>query len=354
MGTTTVRERTIRPGLHRPNQLRSGGVSRWSRPMGNVPVHLAGGSAGRPLDPRVRAFAEPRFGHDFARVRIHTDRSAAASARALGARAYTVGRDVVFAEGEYRPQTTAGRWLLAHELAHVVQQGPRPAMAATSAVGAAPSAAEREARVAADAAVRGGPPIAIAHRVAAPIVQKQDAGPDRDQDQDQPVDPAQAAPTTWSPRHLHVLVESDRARTHDGEAAPRSCFGVANPGAQSEFSRCGRIEHVCTTPATFPFKVLYYVDGRGSPRPQPFRPPTVDVAWRFTSAGGGTRAGHQRDDAPRYERDGFPLRTGFGRTFNVSAPDGGRLHVSLGLVDPDTGTSVTYRDEIECRLSPCV
>ena len=65
---------------------------------------------------------EPRFGRDFSRVRVHADTRAADSARAVAARAYTVGSDVVFGPGEYAPATTAGRHLIAHELAHVVQQ----------------------------------------------------------------------------------------------------------------------------------------------------------------------------------------------------------------------------------------
>ena len=85
---------------------------------------LPGG--GQPLAPEVRAFVEPRFGYDFGRVRVHTDARAARTTRAVGARAYAVGRDVVFAPGEYRPDTAAGRRLLAHELTHVVQQGEQP------------------------------------------------------------------------------------------------------------------------------------------------------------------------------------------------------------------------------------
>lgn len=65
---------------------------------------------------------EPRFGHDFSHVRVHTDAKAAESARAVGALAYTVGRDVVLGEGQHSQETFAGRRLLAHELAHVVQQ----------------------------------------------------------------------------------------------------------------------------------------------------------------------------------------------------------------------------------------
>lgn len=80
-------------------------------------------SPGQPLDGETRAFFEPRFGHDFSQVRVHADRSAAEAAAAVNALAYTVGRDVAFGAGQYAPQTTAGRKLLAHELTHVVQQG---------------------------------------------------------------------------------------------------------------------------------------------------------------------------------------------------------------------------------------
>jgi Domain of unknown function (DUF4157) len=66
---------------------------------------------------------EPRFGHDFSQVRVHTDARAARSARAVDALAYTVGQDMVFATSQYAPHTNAGQYLLAHELVHVVQQG---------------------------------------------------------------------------------------------------------------------------------------------------------------------------------------------------------------------------------------
>ncbi len=85
-------------------------------------VHNVLGSAGRPLDPVARAFMEPRFQRGLGDVRIHDDTSAASSAALVGARAYTVGRHVVFGAGEYGLASNAGRRLLAHELAHVVQQ----------------------------------------------------------------------------------------------------------------------------------------------------------------------------------------------------------------------------------------
>jgi hypothetical protein len=81
---------------------------------------LRGG--GRPLDAGARAYFEPRFGTDFGHVRVHQDAGAAGTARALNARAYTLGRDIVFGPGEYSPATPAGKRLLAHELAHVIQQ----------------------------------------------------------------------------------------------------------------------------------------------------------------------------------------------------------------------------------------
>ena len=86
-------------------------------------VHQALTETGRPLDADTRAFMEPRFGHDFSGVRVHTGSLARESARAVGARAYTVGRDIVFAGGEHAPESPMGRRLLAHELSHVVQQG---------------------------------------------------------------------------------------------------------------------------------------------------------------------------------------------------------------------------------------
>lgn len=80
-------------------------------------------SPGQPLDPGVRAAMDAGFGHHFGNVRVHTDSRAADSARAVNALAYTVGQDIVFASGAYDPSTAPGRRLLAHELAHTIQQG---------------------------------------------------------------------------------------------------------------------------------------------------------------------------------------------------------------------------------------
>jgi hypothetical protein len=85
-------------------------------------VHETLRSPGRPLDRATQRFMEERFGRDFSQVRVHADGEAAEGARAVQARAYTVGSDIVFGVGEYEPATVAGQWLMAHELAHVVQQ----------------------------------------------------------------------------------------------------------------------------------------------------------------------------------------------------------------------------------------
>jgi hypothetical protein len=80
---------------------------------------------GRPLDSNVRSGMEHAFGHSFSHVRLHTDSNAAKLSTELEARAFTIGEDVAFAAGEYKPGTLVGDALIAHELAHVVQQkGP--------------------------------------------------------------------------------------------------------------------------------------------------------------------------------------------------------------------------------------
>jgi hypothetical protein len=107
------------PALLRVRRLPSGSAAAGAAPERVTRVLAA---PGQPLEPAARAAMENRFGHRFDHVRVHTDGDAAASAGDIGARAYTRGRHIAFAAGEYRPQTRAGRHLLAHELTHVLQQ----------------------------------------------------------------------------------------------------------------------------------------------------------------------------------------------------------------------------------------
>lgn len=137
------------PGTPRPP------AGEWSVP-GQVGTALH--RPGQPLDYGTRGLMERRFvgvsgsGTEFGAVRVHTDAAAAAAAQSVHARAFTVGRHIVFNSGEYRPDTGAGFRLLAHELAHVAQ----PAADASRAVSQPGDAAEREAERAGDAVGAGG------------------------------------------------------------------------------------------------------------------------------------------------------------------------------------------------------
>ena len=108
------------------------------------------GSPGKAIDAPARTAMEARFGHDFSRVRIHSDAEANASARALDARAFTFGRDIGFKAGAYRPGTRDGRSLLAHELTHVAQQSRPGAVPAIARAGegdtGSPDPQEKEAQ----------------------------------------------------------------------------------------------------------------------------------------------------------------------------------------------------------------
>ncbi|HSS22520.1 MAG TPA: DUF4157 domain-containing protein [Pyrinomonadaceae bacterium] len=144
-------------------------------PATGVPpiVHEVLRSPGQPLDAKTRACMEPRFGHDFSKVRVHTDARAAESARAVNARAYSVGREVVFGSGQYLPHTPEGSKLLAHEMTHVVQQGSSASFSEL-VVGPPDSAAEREADAMAERldADPVSPPASSAHSGLTGVLQR--------------------------------------------------------------------------------------------------------------------------------------------------------------------------------------
>jgi len=116
----------------------------------------------QPLDPGARAYFEHRFGCDFGEVRVHSGPAAALGARQIEARAFTVGRDVVFGAGEYSPSTPDGRRLLAHELTHVVQQSGTAAPRIGSTAARRPTDAELHAGASsAPRGARSGGPIPV-------------------------------------------------------------------------------------------------------------------------------------------------------------------------------------------------
>jgi hypothetical protein len=146
-------------------------------------VHDVLRTSGQPLDPATRSLMEPRLGHSFSDVRVHADSRAGESAAAVGAHAYTVGSDIVFGAGQYAPSSADGRRLIAHELAHVVQQvGPNETTAIQPAleIGAVDAPEEREADRAAIQVVDGGR-ADIAARPSAAALRRQPDEPTRAQ-----------------------------------------------------------------------------------------------------------------------------------------------------------------------------
>lgn len=135
-------------------------------------VHEVLRSAGQPLDRATRAFFEPRFGHDFSRVRVHTDDKAADSARAVNALAYTVGHQLVFDSGRFDPRSDTGRKLIAHELAHVIQQSPLQYSPSALLVTPGQDAFEHNADRLAQTVLYGRPADPALHRTG-PAVQRQ-------------------------------------------------------------------------------------------------------------------------------------------------------------------------------------
>lgn len=128
-GTPTLELKPL-PGLKDElNVQRKVAADTESEATGVADVDAVVRSPGKPLDASTRREMESRFGYGFERVRVHTDARAAESAQNLNARAYTVGSNVVFGSGQYAPESTHGRRLLAHELTHVLQQTGTPAQA---------------------------------------------------------------------------------------------------------------------------------------------------------------------------------------------------------------------------------
>ena len=120
-----------------------------------VHVDRALRSPSHPLDGETRVLMEPRFGYNFSQVRVHKREDAAASAEALSARAFSVGSHIVFGTNQYAPHSQGGRHLLAHELAHTIQQRGSNYPGGNLELLDPSAPAEREAKTAADHAVAG-------------------------------------------------------------------------------------------------------------------------------------------------------------------------------------------------------
>jgi Domain of unknown function (DUF4157) len=119
--TSTMAPRAVSEGLPRIQRLPGQPAGQMNATPASVDQALA--SPGMPLEPSLRQDMERRFGHDFSRVRVHSNAAAEQSALEVNAHAYTLGHQLVFGPGQWAPKTQEGRRLIAHELTHVVQQG---------------------------------------------------------------------------------------------------------------------------------------------------------------------------------------------------------------------------------------
>ncbi|MBC8028988.1 MAG: DUF4157 domain-containing protein [Pyrinomonadaceae bacterium] len=158
-------------------------------------------SPGHSLDNDGRAQMEARFGHDFSRVRVHTDGPAAESAQAVNALAYSVGHQIVFGANQYSPGSEAGRRLLAHELAHTIQQGEVGDVTNSLTISNSTDSLEREADAAAAAAV-GGDKVVGSLGNTAPFLARQDNP-----------DPTSTTPTTTPTQEPSAAGNKDAGST---------------------------------------------------------------------------------------------------------------------------------------------
>jgi hypothetical protein len=152
--------RPVAPARRAPDEAASSGVRAAGWSFSSLPVSAAALGAGRPLDDATRRSMESAFGRELSAVRVHDGARAAAAAADVHADAFTLGDDVVFAPGRYAPSTSAGRELLAHELAHALQQ--RGARTAGPPLEPG-SPLELEARAAGRAAANASPARPLAH-----------------------------------------------------------------------------------------------------------------------------------------------------------------------------------------------
>jgi hypothetical protein len=169
---------SARPGLSAapPRIQRFSGQPTGSMDAAPSSVDRVLADPGRPMEPVLQRDMERRFGYDFSRVRLHTDTAAGVSARECNARAYTVGHAIVFGSGQFAPTSAEGERLLAHELAHVVQQhrGQRAGRSAVHA-NARDRLLEHEARQQGFLAARGDP-VVVGGWAPFGSIQRDDAG----------------------------------------------------------------------------------------------------------------------------------------------------------------------------------
>ena len=274
---------------------------------------------------------EPLFGFDFSDVRVHVGPDAAASAESIGARAFAVGPHIVFGRGEHSPGTTAGATLIAHELAHVVQQRGRVIGDPGSLeIGNAHDAAETSAHAAAQQVVSG--------RAASPGLT---AGTPH------------SVIRRWSSDEMSVNLTPPNAR-QDNEPAP----GQREPvwcqfGGRDRGDECRPLPACRTTArSTWDFVAIFRVDGAppASPFPASARGEAIDVEGDLTyspNSGPEQPVGHFAEKAI-YGGRGNPV---FRQRLSFSSAEDGQLTVMLKI-----GTAagvVIFNGGVPCERINC-
>jgi hypothetical protein len=267
---------------------------------------------------------EARFGHDFSQVRVHTDEPAADSARAVNALAYTVGRDVVFDRGCYAPRTAEGQRLLAHELTHVVQQGPVDTLPARLEIGAADAPAEAEAQALTAGSGSTRPPVQIRRQI-------------------------RLSPGQWDAATDITAGVLDPRDPHCGRFAQPNGQIVGQDGQPHDLFSV-ECRSLCVN-ERIPLLALFHVDGDRRPRPQPFAPPRVSAIVKFIWPTGGEQTIIDTVGEGAYTSAGAPLDTGFGKPIGYTPTAEGTLLVSLVTADSSSGEVASYSDMI--RVVDC-
>jgi hypothetical protein len=197
-------------------------------------VHDVLRARGEALDKGTRQFLEPRFGQDFSGVRVHAGSRAAEAARAVNARAFTVGQSIVLGAGQ-SPTTASGLRLVAHELAHTVQQAEAPRSEKPIEIGRTDHPAEREAEQLSRAALKG--------ETETPAQAADNAKQLRRDDKDQP----EPKPLIPAPKPLRPLIDSIDPKVvtplgggslEDAHKAWNKIFGGGQSGARGGGGAC--------------------------------------------------------------------------------------------------------------------
>jgi hypothetical protein len=250
---------------------------------------------GQPLDSVTKAFFGLRFGHDFSQVRVHTNDRATEAAASLQANAFTVGHDIVFGAGQYHPETSTGKRLIAHELAHVLQQ-----------------------------------PKAL-------VVQRQSNSP----------------PRQWTPNDYAIIIWHGTAGDLGSE-----CSQTVDGSGQVVREGCGPVRPPFCQSARREYTVEFLIDW-GGPAGRPYPPgrqmPYLSAQFRFITTGGReTITMSARDRSPIYTGPGDSLRGSLDRRFPISTAESGTLFVTAQLEDPVTRRTYTNSLSIEFIIEPCV